>query len=190
MCRGLVNRFFSTQMVKGNFSELSESPSLRVVCCFFLQSILSSFSLAIYSGPTKSISFPSGVTNASSWRGPSLSSLFSVGNDDQHSIDGANSAWLYFIRLFVYRKCSNPVNYLKQQLLMTLQEVLLDDGRPFCSHYGAVVGLTELGPEVKSDCLHSQFCIFSCDCREWSPNSRGPVHFSCGERRKSEERAN
>ena len=34
---------------------------------------------------------------------------------------------------------------------MTLQEVLLDDGRPFCSHYGAVVGLTELGPEVKSD---------------------------------------
>lgn len=31
---------------------------------------------------------------------------------------------------------------------MTLQEVLLDDGRPFCSHYGAVVGLTELGPEV------------------------------------------
>ena len=130
------------------------------------------------------------VTNASSWRGPSLSSLFSVGNDDQHSIDGANSAWLYFIRLFVYRKCSNPVNYLKQQLLMTLQEVLLDDGRPFCSHYGAVVGLTELGPEVKSDCLHSQFCIFSCDCREWSPNSRGPVHFSCGERRKSEERAN
>ena len=32
---------------------------------------------------------------------------------------------------------------------MTLQEVLLDDGRPFCSHYGAVVGLTELGPEVR-----------------------------------------
>ena len=31
---------------------------------------------------------------------------------------------------------------------MTLQEVLLDDGRPFCSHYGAVVGLTELGSEV------------------------------------------
>ena len=49
---------------------------------------------------------------------------------------------------------------------MTLQEVLLDDGRPFCSHYGAVVGLTELGPEVKLDCLHSQFCIFFCDCRE------------------------
>ena len=41
------------------------------------------------------------------------------------------------------------MNYLRQQLLMTLQEVLLDDGRPFCSHYGAVVGLTELGPEVK-----------------------------------------
>ena len=40
------------------------------------------------------------------------------------------------------------MNYLRQQLLMTLQEVLLDDGRPFCSHYGAVVGLTELGPEV------------------------------------------
>ena len=175
-------------MVKGNFSELSESPSLRVVSCFFLHFILS-FSFA-YSGPTKSISFPWGVTNASSWRGPSLSSLFSVGNDDHHSIDGANSAWLYFIRLFVYRKCSNPVNYLKQQLLMTLQEVLLDDGRPFCSHYGAVVGLTELGPEVKSDCLHSQFCIFSCDCREWSPNSRGPVHFSCGERRNSVESVN
>jgi len=32
---------------------------------------------------------------------------------------------------------------------MTLQEVLFDDGRPFCSHYGAVVGLTELGPEVQ-----------------------------------------
>ena len=43
---------------------------------------------------------------------------------------------------------------------MTLQEVLLDDGRPFCSHYGAVVGLTELGPEVKSDCLHCSF-VFS-----------------------------
>ena len=100
------------------------------------------------------------MTNASSWRGPSLSSLFSVGNDDQHSIDGANSAWLYFIRLFVYRKCSNPVNYLKQQLLMTLQEVLLDDGRPFCSHYGAVVGLTELGPEVKSDCLFTLAVLY------------------------------
>ncbi|XP_027050188.1 TAF6-like RNA polymerase II p300/CBP-associated factor-associated factor 65 kDa subunit 6L [Pocillopora damicornis] len=48
----------------------------------------------------------------------------------------------------ISRKCSNPVNYLRQQLLMTLQEVLLDDGRPFCSHYGAVVGLTELGPEA------------------------------------------
>ena len=143
---------------------------------FFLHFILS-FSFAIYSGPTKSISFPWGVTNASNWRGPSLSSLFSVGNDDQHSIDGSNSAWLYFIRLFVYRKCSNPVNYLKQQLLMTLQEVLLDDGRPFCSHYGAVVGLTELGPEVKSDCLHSQFCIFSYDYREWSPNFQKPHPF-------------
>ena len=52
---------------------------------------------------------------------------------------------LYFA---FYRKCSNPVNYLRQQLLMTLQEVLLDDGRPFCSHYGALVGLTELGTEV------------------------------------------
>ena len=32
----VVNNFFSmTQMVKGDFSELSESPSLRVVCCFF-----------------------------------------------------------------------------------------------------------------------------------------------------------
>ena len=51
--------------------------------------------------------------------------------------------------VFLCRKCSNPVNYLRQQLLMTLQEVLLDDGRPFCSHYGAVVGLTELGPEVQ-----------------------------------------
>ena len=50
--------------------------------------------------------------------------------------------------LYLHRKCSNPVNYLRQQLLMTLQEVLLDDGRPFCSHYGAVVGLTELGSEV------------------------------------------
>ncbi|XP_015758835.1 PREDICTED: TAF6-like RNA polymerase II p300/CBP-associated factor-associated factor 65 kDa subunit 6L [Acropora digitifera] len=48
----------------------------------------------------------------------------------------------------ISRKCSNPVNYLRQQLLMTLQEVLLDDGRPFCSHYGAVVGLTELGSEA------------------------------------------
>ena len=67
---------------------------------------------------------------------------------------------------------------------MTLQEVLLDDGRPFCSHYGAVVGLTELGTEVKSDCLHSQFCVFSCDCREW------PIHISCGERRKSVESVN
>lgn len=56
---------------------------------------------------------------------------------------------LYYLLLYYAgRKCSNPVNYLRQQLLMTLQEVLLDDGRPFCSHYGAVVGLTELGPEV------------------------------------------
>ena len=47
---------------------------------------------------------------------------------------------------------------------MTLQEVLLDDGRPFCSHYGAVVGLTELGPEVQKkqipstdiNCYHEQ----------------------------------
>lgn len=53
-----------------------------------------------------------------------------------------------YILARISRKCSNPVNYLRQQLLMTLQEVLLDDGRPFCSHYGAVVGLTELGPEA------------------------------------------
>ena len=53
---------------------------------------------------------------------------------------------------------------MRQQLLMTLQEVLLDDGRPFCSHYGAVVGLTELGPEVQKkqipstdiNCYHEQ----------------------------------
>ena len=57
----VVNNFFSmTQMVKGDFSELSESPSLRVVWLFFLLFILSSFSFAIYSGPTNSISFPRG----------------------------------------------------------------------------------------------------------------------------------
>ena len=43
---------------------------------------------------------------------------------------------------------------------MTLHEVLLDDGRPFCSHYGAVVGLTELGPEVKSDCLFTLAVLY------------------------------
>ena len=43
---------------------------------------------------------------------------------------------------------------------MTLQEVLLDDGRPFCSHYGAVIGLTELGPEVKSDCLFTLAVLY------------------------------
>ena len=49
------------------------------------------------------------------------------------------------------------MNYLRQQLLMTLQEVLLDDGRPYCSHYGAVMGLTELGPEVTicAKCTHT-----------------------------------
>ena len=60
-----------------------------------------------------------------------------------------NQATEFFFKNNFFRKCSNPVNYLRQQLLMTLQEVLLDDGRPFCSHYGAVVGLTELGPEVQ-----------------------------------------
>ncbi|XP_032221662.2 TAF6-like RNA polymerase II p300/CBP-associated factor-associated factor 65 kDa subunit 6L isoform X2 [Nematostella vectensis] len=49
---------------------------------------------------------------------------------------------------FLSRKCSNPVNYLHQQLLMTLREVLTDESRPYCSHYGAVVGLMELGSEA------------------------------------------
>ncbi|EDO48592.1 predicted protein [Nematostella vectensis] len=52
------------------------------------------------------------------------------------------------ILAFLSRKCSNPVNYLHQQLLMTLREVLTDESRPYCSHFGAVVGLMELGSEA------------------------------------------
>ncbi|KXJ29986.1 TAF6-like RNA polymerase II p300/CBP-associated factor-associated factor 65 kDa subunit 6L [Exaiptasia diaphana] len=68
------------------------------------------------------------------------------------SLNPANDHWRLRddaarILAHISRKCSNTVNYLRHQLLMTLQEVLVDDGRPYCSHYGAVVGLAELGPE-------------------------------------------
>ncbi|XP_031574413.1 TAF6-like RNA polymerase II p300/CBP-associated factor-associated factor 65 kDa subunit 6L [Actinia tenebrosa] len=73
----------------------------------------------------------------------SLAVSFNPANDHWRLRDDAAR-----ILAHISRKCNNSVNYLRQQLLMTLQEVLVDDGRPYCSHYGAVVGLTELGPEA------------------------------------------
>lgn len=48
------------------------------------------------------------------------------------------------------RDWNSPVNKLRQENLKALREVLLDLGRPFSSHYGAVVGLATLGTKVRA----------------------------------------
>ena len=50
-----------------------------------------------------------------------------------------------------FRDWDSTLNQLKQQTLSALQEVLYDLARPFSSHYGAIIGLTALGAQVKSN---------------------------------------
>ena len=40
------------------------------------------------------------------------------------------------------------MNHLKEENINALQEVLYDLARPFCSHYGAVMGLIAFGVQV------------------------------------------
>lgn len=47
------------------------------------------------------------------------------------------------------RDWNSPVNKLRQENLKALREVLLDVGRPFSCHYGAIIGLTTFGTKVK-----------------------------------------
>ena len=43
---------------------------------------------------------------------------------------------------------SSSMNQLYEQTVLALRDVLYDSARPFCSHYGAVMGLIALGPQV------------------------------------------
>lgn len=45
---------------------------------------------------------------------------------------------------------------LYQQILLSLQKVLVDPVRPLCSHYGAVVGLHALGWKVRTQAFLSE----------------------------------
>ena len=46
------------------------------------------------------------------------------------------------------RMWSNSLNQLLEQNLAALRDVLYDPARPFCSHYGAIMGLIALGSKV------------------------------------------
>ncbi|XP_070577903.1 TAF6-like RNA polymerase II p300/CBP-associated factor-associated factor 65 kDa subunit 6L [Ptychodera flava] len=81
------------------------------------------------------------------------------------SINPLNDHWAlrdYAARLLAHicRTYNSSVNNLRHQLYLTFQEVLLDAARPLCSHYGAVVGLTALGPKAIEDVLLPQLSSY------------------------------
>lgn len=52
--------------------------------------------------------------------------------------------------LFVLNsRWDTPTNKLLQQNKKLLGDILLDFGRPLCSHYGAIMGLLALGLDVR-----------------------------------------
>ena len=67
--------------------------------------------------------------------------------------------YLILFRCFC-RDWNSPVNKLRQENLKALREVLLDLGRPFSCHYGAIIGLTTFGRKVKCSDNLGLICLF------------------------------
>ncbi|PIK62671.1 putative TAF6-like RNA polymerase II [Apostichopus japonicus] len=74
------------------------------------------------------------------------------------SINPLNDHWS--LRVFASRllhplvNCCGPQPQgMYNQLLQTLKDILADSARPLCSHYGAVVSLSALGPQAIEDIL-------------------------------------
>ncbi|XP_021370631.1 TAF6-like RNA polymerase II p300/CBP-associated factor-associated factor 65 kDa subunit 6L [Mizuhopecten yessoensis] len=66
------------------------------------------------------------------------------------SINPSNDHWAlrdYAARLLaqIIMSWSSPINHLLYNTVKNLREVLCDHAKPFCCHYGAVMGLTALG---------------------------------------------
>ena len=69
------------------------------------------------------------------------------------SINPLNDHWGlrdYAARLLaqITHSWSDRVGELEPGIMQTLQDAFLDPAKPFCSHYGAVMGLTTLGTQV------------------------------------------
>ncbi|KAL5008417.1 hypothetical protein ScPMuIL_013998 [Solemya velum] len=74
------------------------------------------------------------------------------------SINPTNDHWVlrdYAARLLgqIVHCWSSPVNHLRYNTVKTMKEVLYDHTKPFCSHYGAVMGLLSLGYQCLEDVL-------------------------------------
>ncbi|KAJ8308361.1 LOW QUALITY PROTEIN: hypothetical protein KUTeg_013235 [Tegillarca granosa] len=74
------------------------------------------------------------------------------------SINPTNDHWSlrdYAARLLakIVDCWSSPINHLLYNTIKTLKEVFYDHNKPFCCHYGAVVGLTALGVKPLEDIL-------------------------------------
>ncbi len=52
------------------------------------------------------------------------------------------------VGIVLCRGWSSAVNKLRQQNMCALRDVLYDQAKPFCSHYGAVMGLVAFGTQV------------------------------------------
>lgn len=74
------------------------------------------------------------------------------------SINPSNDHWAlrdYAARLLaqIIMSWSSPINHLLYNTVKNLKEVLCDHAKPFCCHYGAVMGLTALGYKPVEDVL-------------------------------------
>ncbi|ESO94165.1 hypothetical protein LOTGIDRAFT_118839 [Lottia gigantea] len=74
------------------------------------------------------------------------------------SFNNTNDHWSlrdYAARLLgeIVRKWSNPLNHLLYNTVKELKDVLFDLNKPFCSHYGAVMGLIALGTKTVEEIL-------------------------------------
>ncbi|XP_064600428.1 TAF6-like RNA polymerase II p300/CBP-associated factor-associated factor 65 kDa subunit 6L [Liolophura sinensis] len=74
------------------------------------------------------------------------------------SINPLNDHWFirdYAARLLaqIIQRWKTPVNQLFQSSLQALKDALHDLAKPSCSHYGAVMGLLSLGPQVVEDTI-------------------------------------
>lgn len=81
------------------------------------------------------------------------------------SINPLNDHWVlrdYAARLLghIVKKWSVHNSALMQDTLKSLKEVICDLSRPFCSHYGAVMGLLALGTKAIEDVLLPQLQVY------------------------------
>lgn len=81
------------------------------------------------------------------------------------SINPSNDHWMlrdYAARVLaqIVHTWSSPINHLMHTTIRSLKEVLCDHTKPFCCHYGAVMGVKALGPQVIDDVLVPQLPVY------------------------------